>query len=193
MNQYSLKYDVGYKCKNNDGYWYTIIKRINGTKKPRKQAKFIIQFDDSGYITEVFATAIKSGNIKDRFSKTIYGVACLGNVKRVDYPKEYAIWTQILSRCYNKNNKAYRNYGGNNVTVCDRWLCFDNFLSDIRKIDGFDEYRFYNERLELDKDVKQRGNTVKVYSLETCTFVTTSENCSRENRRNGMCKNNKNI
>ena len=188
MNQYNVKYDIGYRDVNNNGQWYTIIERKKGTKNPRVQARFVIKFDDTSFVTEVFGTAIKSGNIKDRFAKDIYKVACIGNVKKVDHKKEYDIWVRIISRCYNTNDKAYYNYGGNNVSVCDRWLCFENFLSDLKSIDGYDEYRFYNERFELDKDVKQHGKKFKVYSLETCTFVTSAENNSRDNRRNGKCK-----
>lgn len=188
FNQFKTKYDIGYRNKNNNGQWYTVIKRIPGSKNPRKQARFVVKFDDTGYEAEVFGTAMKSGRIKDRYAKDIYGVACIGNVKKVDHTKEYNIWARIISRCYNVDDRAYRNYGGNNVTVCDRWLCFESFLSDLYLIDGYDDYKFYNERIELDKDVKQRGFTHKVYSLDTCKFVTSAENCSRENRRNGMIK-----
>lgn len=188
FNQFKVKYDVGYRDKNNNGQWYTIIKRISGTKKPRRQAKFVVRFDDTGYEAEVFGTAIRGGRVKDRYAKDIYGVACIGAVRKIDNVKEYDIWVAMIARCYNPDNKYYHNYGGNNVTVCDRWLCFENFLSDIKLVEGYDDYKFHNERIELDKDVKQRGLSHKVYSLDTCKFVTSKENNSRENRRNGMIK-----
>lgn len=40
----------------------------------------------------------------------------------------------MKSRCYNKNNKAYKSYGGRGIVVCDRWLgvCgFSNFIKDV--------------------------------------------------------------
>lgn len=34
---------------------------------------------------------------------------------------EYAVWIQMNQRCYNKNCKAYKNYGARGVTVCAAW------------------------------------------------------------------------
>jgi len=58
-------------------------------------------------------------------------------MKSVDYPKSdkglfqkqhgmknhplYRTWTNIKTRCYNKNNKAYKNYGGRGINICDEW------------------------------------------------------------------------
>lgn len=48
---------------------------------------------------------------------------------------EYNSWRAMKERCYNKNNKAYKNYGGRGIKVCNRWLDrtdgFTNFLSDM--------------------------------------------------------------
>ena len=59
------------------------------------------------------------------------------------------------------------------VTVCDRWKCFAYFLEDIKHIEGYDEEKFYANKLDLDKDIKQINVPVnqKVYSLDTCMFV----------------------
>lgn len=38
----------------------------------------------------------------------------------------------MKSRCYNKNNISYKNYGDRGIKVCDRWLnSFENFLKDM--------------------------------------------------------------
>lgn len=45
---------------------------------------------------------------------------------------EYRIWTGIKKRCYNNKQKAYPNYGGRGIRVCDKWLnSFDAFFSDM--------------------------------------------------------------
>lgn len=50
--------------------------------------------------------------------------------------KIYDIWMQMKMRCYNENNKGYKNYGARGIKVCPRWLepegkGFKNFLEDM--------------------------------------------------------------
>lgn len=44
---------------------------------------------------------------------------------------EYASWRAMLARCRNPKDPNYDNYGGRGITVCDRWLSFENFLADM--------------------------------------------------------------
>lgn len=45
---------------------------------------------------------------------------------------EYDIWIKMRGRCHNKEDKAYKWYGGRGIAVCDRWFnSFDNFLLDM--------------------------------------------------------------
>lgn len=47
---------------------------------------------------------------------------------------EFSTWTDIKTRCYNTNIKAFKDYGGRGIRVCDRWLSsFDDFLVDMGK------------------------------------------------------------
>ena len=34
--------------------------------------------------------------------------------------KIYDVWSAMLQRCLNLNNKSYKNYGGRGITVCER-------------------------------------------------------------------------
>jgi hypothetical protein len=45
--------------------------------------------------------------------------------------RAYKSWYSMLQRCGNKNNKAYKNYGGRGIRVCRRWKKFENFYSDM--------------------------------------------------------------
>ena len=41
------------------------------------------------------------------------------------------IWRTMRQRCENPNSKDYRYYGALEVRVCERWLSFLGFLSDM--------------------------------------------------------------
>lgn len=94
----------------------------------------------------------------------------------------YRKWTSMLQRCYNKNfhkTKYGKTYIG--CTVCERWLTLSNFVEDVPKIDGYDEERFINGELELDKDINSNGKN-KCYIAEECTFVTRLDNQRQANK-----------
>lgn len=77
----------------------------------------------------------------------------------------YITWANMLKRCYSeKYQEKYPTYKG--CTVCEEWKLFSNF----RKWMVEQEW----EGLQLDKDLLVVGN--KVYSAETCVFVTCQVN-----------------
>lgn len=43
----------------------------------------------------------------------------------------YRSWAHMLGRCRNPTDAKYANYGGRGITVCERWLRFENFLADM--------------------------------------------------------------
>jgi hypothetical protein len=43
----------------------------------------------------------------------------------------YMLWARMRDRCENPNNTSFSNYGGRGITVCDRWLTFENFYTDM--------------------------------------------------------------
>lgn len=54
-----------------------------------------------------------------------------GNCKRSGRTKEYRTWAHMKGRCLNKKDNKFYCYGERGITVCDRWLLFDNFLKDM--------------------------------------------------------------
>jgi hypothetical protein len=44
---------------------------------------------------------------------------------------EYRSWDAMKQRCFNPRNNRYADYGGRGITVCERWLVFENFLADM--------------------------------------------------------------
>lgn len=43
----------------------------------------------------------------------------------------YESWAKMKQRCFNLSNLKYKNYGGRGITVCERWLTFENFYADM--------------------------------------------------------------
>lgn len=48
-----------------------------------------------------------------------------------EFKKEYNIWCHMKSRCNNPNNKAFPEYAGRGISICERWNSFKNFLEDM--------------------------------------------------------------
>ena len=43
----------------------------------------------------------------------------------------YHVWEQMVARCKNPKATKFKDYGGRGISVCQRWLKFENFLSDM--------------------------------------------------------------
>lgn len=84
------------------------------------------------------------------------------------HKKLHSVWRSLISR-----DRRYEN-----IILCDKWKTYDGFLEDVDKIEGFDLKNIVYGNLQLDKDKKQFGNEIKTYSLETCCWLTPSENTS---------------
>ncbi len=44
---------------------------------------------------------------------------------------EHNVWMSMLQRCFDTRCKCYPRYGGRGITVCPRWLEFQEFLADM--------------------------------------------------------------
>lgn len=53
------------------------------------------------------------------------------NPKYVIFSREYRTWTTMKSRCSDPNATDFAIYGGRGISVCERWMKFDNFFSDM--------------------------------------------------------------
>lgn len=147
----------------------------------------VVKFkDEHGVEVRTKYEYCKKGSVHNPYFKSLYGVGCIGvGVKTIDgygkITREYRLWEGMLNRCYG-NKEEYKSYA--NVTVCERWLCFANFVEDLPKIENYDLWKDNpNEGIALDKDLKQQDVENKVYSLDTVKFVTKSENSKESSGR----------
>lgn len=84
------------------------------------------------------------------------------------YSKIYRTWIAMLSRCRNKKDCNYKNYGGRGIIVCDSWYLFENFYADMGDLP------FYEAQIDrIDND--------KGYYKENCRWVSCKQNS--RNRR----------
>ncbi len=111
------------------------------------------------------------GNIvyKDNYdllkSKPLYCKTCANkNVKNwstkhgLSNSPEYQAWADMKVRCYNSNNKRYKDYGGRGITICDSWKnSFENFYKDMGSKPS--------SKYSLDR-IKNEGN----YEPENCEW-----------------------
>lgn len=91
-----------------------------------------------GNETEVPSPNLVSGSVKSCGCGEIQNRKTIrlthGHKKERKRSPEYASWQAMKSRCMDKNNQAWKYYGGRGITVCERWInSFENFLADMGK------------------------------------------------------------
>ena len=142
-----------------------------------------IQWDNTGSIQIIRSCELSQLAMKDVFAKTVFNRGYLGNAKNYT-KKEYDIWYNMLKRSYCKECPDYINYGAKGVHVCTRWLCFEYFLEDLRKMENYDKL-IAGEKYQLDKDTLQPDKEYgKVYSPETCVLIPAYSNNAEIYRKN---------
>jgi len=43
----------------------------------------------------------------------------------------YQVWVGMRQRCRDSKDRFWHRYGGRNITVCERWQTFENFVEDM--------------------------------------------------------------
>lgn len=110
-----------------------------------------VGINDAGYVTQKMETV---GYINGKQKKKLVWIC-----------PYYRSWKNMLERCYSeKYQDRYPTYEG--CIVSKEWLTFSNFRNWMMTQD------FHGK--QLDKDLLIEGN--KIYSAETCVFVTGAVN-----------------
>jgi hypothetical protein len=56
---------------------------------------------------------------------------CTDIKRRANRTLIFQSWRAMLNRCTNTKYHQYHLYGGRGITVCERWLLFENFVADM--------------------------------------------------------------
>lgn len=155
----------------------TVIKRLenkiykNGSQKARWLCKC-----ECGKESIVASESLTGNHIKS------CGCLKLETLKKVNtkhggkHTRLYRTWIGIKTRCYNKNEYSYKDYGGRGIIVCDEWVndfqafhdwAIENGYDDNLTIDRIDvngNYEPINCRW-ADKNT-QMNNTTRSHYLE---------------------------
>lgn len=136
-----------------------------------------VKFLATGSVRACTTDNAKRGKVRDLYAPSYYGKGYVGDHLRPVYWKQaLQLWKNMLKRCYCKaDTRGY--YGRCIVSV--RWLCFANFLNDLPKLPGFNDWR-HKKDMQLDKDIL--GDST-VYDVSVCQFVPRLENMRESIKR----------
>lgn len=143
-------------------------------RSPRADIRYL----ETGTLQNVQVGNIPGNKIWDCRKPSVYGVGYLDSYVSVPkrgcnstYRRAYDLWCNMLKRAYHPSQERY--YGDVEVDV--RWHSFKNFWNSLEELPGYEDW--VNQkypRMSLDKDIRCPGS--RVYSKETCSFVSHAEN-----------------
>ncbi len=121
---------------------------------------------DCGNVTTPLHSDVRHGKTKS--------CGCTVSHHGMKHTPEYSVWTSMLQRCENPNNKDYHYYGERGITVCPEWHDFAVFIADmgvrpsgcqtIDRIDNDKGYELSNCRWTTWK--RQQRNTSRTIKLD---------------------------
>jgi hypothetical protein len=171
---------IGQVFNSNNCGMFTVI---DGPIKATNKTKWRIKFLSTGFEKLVPKFQIVTGQIRDPYVPSVFGIGVVGEISLIKYPRLSSLWRDILSRCYNPNDTTYCTYGNHGVHVNKDWWMLANFIADVPQLPGWDKGLYDARQLQLDKDLLQHGVEPKQYSRDTCVWLNNHDNCIMQDRQ----------
>lgn len=164
--------------------------RIDGRGR---HARMCVCLCDCGNQATLRYGDLYTGNTKScgcyRIGKCIEDHFIHGHAFSSGNSRTYRSWRHMIERCTKPNDKAWKNYGGRGITVCDRWHVFTNFLEDmgecpsgkmIDRINNDGNYEPGNVRWSTSKEQNRNRRFCHMVTVDGITACL-SETCERLN------------
>lgn len=116
-----------------------------------------------------------TGRTLDEEHKENISTSMIGNKNRQKYSDVVIksglsiAYYNIYKRCYDKNDKSYKNYGGRNIVLCERWKDnVEKFCEDVIELIGKKPYkmasldRIDNNNIYTPKNIRWADKTVQM-------------------------------
>lgn len=102
----------------------TIIERAENDN--RNQTRVVCKCD-CGKVVTVRIIHLKSGMTKSCGCYLRERVKQSSTKHGQSNSRLYSVWNGMKDRCYNINNRQYKNYGGRGIKICEEWQDFEPF------------------------------------------------------------------
>ena len=174
------------------------VKDISGQKWNRLEAiRFVCKDSgnnarwlfkcDCGKEHEARGSEVRSGKIKSCGCLNTERSKEANSKHNLARSKVYKAWINMKARCFNEDDKSFKDYGAKGITVCTRWLEFENFIEDIgqpkrgQSLDRIDNTKgYYKDNCRWATDIEQMRNRstsriITVDGVEYDSIVIASE------------------